>query len=193
MKTNHFFKKISLVASIVTLSALVQAQAVGMAAASGTLADIAVMAVQAKANLAGAASAGDIGAIAEATKRADAVDAAMADAMKAFSAKENAQDQAAEDAADEALATAREKADNALNGPVPDATPQSKHDQWKESQTNTGGGPGDAYDPPNIYDVPWQTAGLRSTYSSLFTSVLNAGGGTTANSNNFGDGDATPE
>jgi len=191
MKTNHFLKKISLVAFSAAMVA--QVQAADLAAASGTLADIAVMNVQAKANLATAANAGDVGAIAEAAKRSDAVDAAMADAQKAYASKESAQDQAAEDAADQALDAAREKADSALNGPVPEATQKSAKAVFKESKTNTGGGPQDAYDAPNIYDIPWQSAGLRSTYSSLFTSVFSAGGGTTANSNNFGDNDATPE
>ena len=191
MKTNHFLKKISLVAFSAAMVA--QVQAADLAAASGTLADIAVMNVQAKANLATAASSGDVGAIAEATKRSDAVDAAMADAQKAYASKENAQDQAAEDAADQALDAARDKADSALNGPVPEATQKSTKEVWKESKTNSGGGPQDAYDAPNIYDIPWQSAGMPSTYSSLFTSVFSSGGGSTANSNNFGDNDATPE
>ena len=57
------------------------------------------------------------------------------------------------------------------------------------STSNTGGGPAAPYDPPNIYDVPWQTAGVRSTSQSLFGSLWSSGrtdGGT-------GERDATPE
>lgn len=192
MKTNYFFQKISLIAAMVVATTLIQVQAVDMASASGTLADIAVMAVQAKANLAGAANDGDVGAIADATKRADAIDAAMADAQEAFSAKENAQDQASADAADEALDAAHQKADDALNGAVPEAAPKSAQDVWKESTTNTGGGPQDAYNSPNIYNVPWHSAAMQSAYSSMFNNVFVSGGGSSANSTSFGDNDATP-
>ena len=192
MKTNYFFQKTGLIAAIVVATTLVQVQAADMASASGTLADIAVMAVQAKASLASAANDGDVGAIAEATKRADAVDAAMADAQEAFSAKENAQDQASADAADEALDAAHQKADDALNGAVPEAAPKSAKHVWKESKTNTGGGPQDAYNAPNIYNVPWQSATMQSTYSAMFNNVFGSSGGSSVNSTSFGDNDATP-
>lgn len=192
MKMNYFFQKIGLTMALAVMTVLVQSQAADMASASGTLAEIAVMAVQAKANLAGAASAGDVGAIAEATKRADAVDAAMADAQEAFSAKENAQEQSASDAADDALSAAHKKADDALNGAVPEVTPKNAKEVWKESKKNTGGGPRDAYNPPNFYGVPWQSATMQSTYAAMFNNVYNAGGGSSVNSNDFGDSEVTP-
>ncbi len=191
MKKHHFLKKTGLVAMVVAMASLVQVQAVvDMAAATGTLADIAVMAVQAKANLAVAANNGDIDEIADATKRADAIDAAMSEAQKAFAAMESAVAQNDEAAAAEALGNLNDswkKANDALNGAVPEATPKSLKEQWKESTTNTGGGPGQAYDPPNIYDVPWQSAGLRAVYAAQFGNFFIAGG------SSFGDSDATPE
>jgi hypothetical protein len=135
MKKRCLLKKTGLVAMVMVMTALVQAQAVDMAAASGILADIAVMAVQAKANLAVAANSGDVDAIADATKRADAVDAAMAEALEAFATLENNPDDIG---AIEDMEAARQKADDALNGAVPEATPESMHALWKESQENTG-------------------------------------------------------
>lgn len=188
MKKRCLLKKTGLVAMVMVMTALVQAQAVDMAAASGILADIAVMAVQAKANLAVAANSGDVDAIADATKRADAVDAAMAEALEAFATLENNPDDIG---AIEDMEAARQKADDALNGAVPEATPESMHVLWKESQENTGGGPGRAYDPPNIYDRPWHSQGLRHFYQGVFGNAWSASahGG----SHVFGDRDATPE
>lgn len=188
----HFLKKTSLVAVLAAMTALVQAQAMDMAAASGTLAEIAVMAVQAKADLAVAAIGGNVDEIADATKRADAVDAAMEEAQQAYVAKGAAANEADDAASTESIEAARQKADDALNGAVPESAPENSHDVWKESQKNTGGGPGRAYDPPNIYDVPWQSQGLRSLYSSMF-SVGNSANGSSGSGNSFGDSDATPE
>lgn len=193
MRNNQILKRIGLVALLVAMTAFGRAQAADMAAASGTLADIAVMATQAKANLALAAIGGDVNEIADAAKRADAVDAAMDAGQKAYAAKEAATNEDDDAAATEALDAAHQKADNALNGAVPEATPSSAHDVWKESQTNTGGGPSSAYDPPNIYDVPWQSQGLRSLYSSMFSIVYSSNGGSSADVNDYGDRDATPE
>ena len=189
MKKHHFLKKTGLVAMVVAMASLVQVQAVvDMAAATGTLADIAVMAVQAKANLAAAANNGDIDEIADATKRADAIDAAVTEAQEAFAAMERAVAQNDEAAAAEALGDLNDswkKANDALNGAVPEATPKSLKEQ--ESTTNTRSGPGKAYDPPNIYDVPWQSAGMRAVYAAQFGNFFIAGG------SSFGDSDATPE
>ncbi len=197
MKKQQFIKKVTLISIVTIMTTLLQAQAVNMAEASGTLAGIAVMAVQAKANLANAASSGDIDAIADAIKRADAVDSAMASAQEAYSKMERASagnDEDAATAAADDLEVARQNAFDALNGEVPEPTPQSKHDQWKEGQKNTGGGPGRAYDPPNIYDVPWQTEGLRGFYQGLFGNFWGAsshGGGHQYHGGH--EYDATPE
>lgn len=191
MTKKYFMQKVVSVVAVAMIATLIQVQAADMAAASGTLADVAVMAVQAKANLAVAANSGDINAVSEAMKRADAVDSALASAQEALAALDIAKTPGDESAATSALDSARQKAFDALNGPVPEAVQPSVHDQWKESQTNTGGGPGRAYDPPNIYDVPWQTQGLRHFYQSMFGNFWSAS--SHGGSHSFGDRDATPE
>ena len=194
MKNISFLKQARFSAIVVAMTAFTQVQAVDMAAARGILAEVGVMAVQAKANLAAAASSGDINAISDAAKRADAVDAAMAEAQEAFTAAERStaggdEDAAAANVSD--LEAARQKAEDALNGAVPEPTPMSAQQQWKESQKNTGGGPGRAFDPPNMEDVPWQSQGLRAFYQNLFGSFWNASG--FGGGRGFGDRDATPE
>lgn len=181
-------------AFVAILMASSPVRAADLAAASGTLADVAVMAGQAKVNLAKAASSGDVNAIADAVKRADAVDAAMAEAQDSFSALERADagnDADAAAAASEDLDAARQRASDALNGAVPEASPQSEHAKWVEGQKNTGGGPGRSYDPPNIYDRLWDTQGLRSFYQGLFGSFWSASG--YGGGHGYGDFDATPE
>ncbi len=188
----HLSIKVGLSTALIAMAGLVQAA--DMATASGVLANVATMSVQSKANLASAASSGDVAAIAEAAKRADAVDAAMADAQDAYAAMERAvaggDTDAAASASDD-LEAAQQRASDALNGAIPDAEPKSAQEAWKESQTNTGGGPNKAYDPPNIYNVPWQTQGLRSLYTSLFGSFWTAS--SQGGSLDDGGGDATPE
>ncbi|MCF7817586.1 MAG: hypothetical protein K9M54_06870 [Kiritimatiellales bacterium] len=190
MKKNQFnITILSVVAVVLMASVPVRAD---LATASGTLAEVATLTVQAKANLASAANSGDVNAIADAAKRADAVDAAMAEAQDAFSALERAvagNDQDAAAAASDDLDAARQKAFDALFGAVPEASPQSEHAKWVEGQKNTGGGPGRAYDPPNIYDRPWDTQGLRSFYQGLFGTIWESQG----NRGGFNDRDATPE
>ncbi len=167
---------------------------VDQATAAGDLAEVSALAVEAKANLAAAALGGDVDAITEAGKRSDAVDAAVASAQEAYSAMERAiagGDQDAASTASDDLKAAVQAARDAFNGVVPESIAKSAHDQWKESQTNTGGGPGRAGDAPNIYDVPWQSQGLRSFYQGLFGSFWSSSafGG----SRGFGERDATPE
>ncbi len=194
MKKHLSIRKTGLIVALVVMTALTQVHAADMAAASGVLAEVAVIAVQAKAGLASAANTGDVNAIAEASRRADAVDAALAEAQNAFAAMERAANGGDEDAAASAaddLEAARQKAGDALQGAIPEVSPKIAQEIWKESKTNTGGGPGGAYEPPNIYDVPWQTQGLRSLYTSLFGSFWTASGG-----GSIGEGadtDATPE
>ena len=162
--------------------------AVDQAGAVADLADIAAISVQSKANLASVALGGDVDAVSEAGKRADAVDASMARAQEAFAAMERALAGGDEDAAQSAaneIKASKQKAADALDGVIPDEM-VSLVQAWKEAQSNTGGGPGRAYDPPNIYDVPWQTIGMRNFYISQFGSFWSSGRGT-------GDTDATPE
>ena len=78
---------------------------------------------------------------------------------------------------------------DALNGVIPEALAESAHNEWKESQKNTGGGPGRAYDPPNIYDNTWDTEGMSSFYQGLWGNFWSSG----RTSGHRGDKDATPE
>jgi hypothetical protein len=182
MKNNQL-NKMGLLVCAVVFSITASVQAADLAKASGTVAGVAVKVAEANTQLAEAASGGDLAAIAEAQKRANGVDAAMSDAVEAYTALEGG-----DESASEALNEALQQATDALNGVISEESKQSKHAKWKKGQENTGGGPGHAYDPPNIYDVPWETAGLRSFYQGLFGNLWG--------SSSFGGGrdrDATPE
>ena len=178
------------------LVASAQVQAVDVAAANGVLAKVGVMVVQAKASLAEAAGTGNVAATAEAAKRAMAVDSAMAEAQVASDAVEAAAkngDEAAAKAAENALAVAYQKAVDALNGTIPVVAEKTDHEKWIEAQTNTGGGPGASYDPPNIYNKPWHTQGLSQFYQSVWGTFQRSTGGSGSGGFGFGDSDATPE
>lgn len=195
---NYQYGKIGLFVCASALITSIQICDADLAAASGTLAGIAVVSTQASTGVATAANSGDIEAISEAQTRSSAVDSAMAEAQEAYSAMERAVaagDEDAEASASDDLDSAYQKALDALNGTVPELSKRSVRDQWKESQTNTGGGPGAAsggYDSPNIYAVPMQTAGQQSTSASSFSTINSSSGGSGASSNSFGDSDATP-
>lgn len=162
--------------------------AVDPAAAAGNLAEIGSISVSAKANLSEAASGGDVDAIAEAGKRSDAVDAAMAQAQEAYSEMEralaNGDEDTAKSAADD-LMSSLEKAADALNGVIPEEVVNAVK-EWKESKKNTGGGPGRPYDPPNMYDVPWNSQVMRNFYQNQFGNAWQSGVSPA-------DRDATPE
>lgn len=186
MKKNHtrFFgtlAALTLVAPICTFAA-------DQVEAASDLAEIAAMSVEAKANLSDAALGGEVDAIAEAGKRSDAVDAAMAQAQEAAAAMERAlaggDEDAAQSAADD-LKASKQKAMDALGGVIPESMMEQVAD-WRASKTNTGGGPSSAYDPPNIYNQPWQTDTIQNFYAKQFGSFFASGRGT-------GDKDATPE
>lgn len=185
-KRQNYISSILFLAAAISLSCISNASA--QADASADLAAIGTLSVQAKANLAIAALGGDVNAIAEASKRSDAVDAAMAQAQEAFSALEAAiasSDAAAVQAATDTIAASKQKATDALNGVIPESM-VNEIAEWRASNPNTGGGPGDPYDPPNMFDKPWQTVGMRNFYASQFGSFWASGRGT-------GDTDATPE
>ena len=162
--------------------------AVDPAAVAGNLAEIGSISVQAKANLSEAANNGNVDAIAEAGKRSDAVDAAMAQAQEAYSEMEralaNGDEDTAKSAADD-LMSSLEKAADALNGVIPEEVVNAVK-EWKESKMNTGGGPGRPYDPPNMYDVPWNSQLMRNFYQNQFGNTWSSG--VTPN-----DREATPE
>jgi hypothetical protein len=176
-----------------TLVIGLQAHAVDQAAAAADLAEIAMISVQSKANLAGDALGGNIDAVAESGKRSDAVDAAMSQGQESHSAMERAvaggDDDAAQSAVED-LKASKQKALDALNGVIPESlAAKSVHDKWKESKKNSGGGPGNGYDAPNIYEKAWQTQGMRATYQGLWGSLISSG----VTTGSAGDRDATPE
>jgi len=176
MNKNQFYKTGWVAVCAILLSSTILADMVGSTA---TLAEIATMSGQAKLNLAIAAIGGDVNGIAEAAKRADAVDAALAEAQEAVAEQERSLAAGDEDnaaAAEQAAGMARQKAYDALYGAVPEGNPGSKHAQWKESQENTGGGPGRPFDPPQFEDTP------RKHFKKLF-----------GQGRGLGDRPATPE
>jgi hypothetical protein len=194
----HRFENFGLVAALAALIVIPSAEAANIAAASGMLADIGAIVVQAKQNLAIAAGTGNVDAIAEASTRADATDKAMAEAMDAFAALERADIGGDDDAAESAMedvASALRNATEALSGAIPEPTTTSERAAWKESQTNTGGGPGGAYDPPNIYNVPWHSQNLQAFYQSAFSQVWSSSsfGSGRGVGDRFLDSDATPQ
>ncbi|VGO21360.1 hypothetical protein [Pontiella sulfatireligans] len=191
MKMKYFYTLALAVAAVATIG-LSPAHAADAAEASGMLADIASIVVQANQNLATVAGSGDVDAIAEASARADAIDSIMAEAIESYSALEKAKEGGDEDAADasyEDCASALRRATEALSGAIPEETAQSKHAKWKEGQKNTGGGPGRAYDPPNPYFVPWHTQNLQDFYQGIFDKFY----ATSPHGGRYWEKPATPE
>ncbi|RKX43416.1 MAG: hypothetical protein DRP64_08255 [Verrucomicrobia bacterium] len=181
MKKRHYSR--GLFACVVALAASIQVYAVDMAAASGALADVSVSSSQASAALAAAASSGDVEAIAVARQRSADVESAVAEARDAHAAMEHAVAAGNEDAAAAAaedLAAAQEKASNAVSGNVPEPTPQGAEQAAVDTEPGL----------PNIYDVPWQSDGLRSLYQGLFSATWSASAQGGAG---FSERDATPE
>jgi hypothetical protein len=176
--------------SLICLSGLtvMSSSAVDQAVAAGQLAEISSISVVSKANLSSAALGGNVDAIAEASKRSDAVDASMAQASEAYAAIEvavrNGDEDAAQSAAD-VLSAALGKAKDALNGAIPEQVANVVK-QWKESKKNTGGGPGRPFDPPDMYNIPWNSATMQNFYQSQFGNFWAAG-------TDPSDNEATPE
>ena len=89
----------------------------------------------------------------------------------------------AADAAEAKLAEALLQARNALLGIF--------------SQTVAAAEPGDDgekdYDPPNIYDVPWKSQGIRAYYESLFGTFEDASAFGGVKGFDYLDEEATPE
>ena len=178
------FNKISLITCVAALFASTGALAADLAKANTLVADIGVKVTQANTELAAAAASTDstLSQVADAQKCADVVGQAMSEATSAYADLE-----AGNADAEGRLAAAYKKAADALNG-VYSQSILSEHDQWVLAQKGAGGGPGRAFDPPNIYDVPWETQSLRSFYQGLFGNLWG--------SSTFGGGrdrDATPE
>jgi len=183
--------KIGLAGIAATLLSL-GAGAADLASAAGNLAEISAISAQAKGNLAVAALGGDVEQIAEMSKRADAVDAAVSEGQMAFAQMERAAAGGDEDAASSAgddLSAALQKAKDALNGVIP-VDKASQHQQWKESKTNTGGGPGKPGDAVNVYIKPWNTATVQNMQQNQWGTFFASG---VTSGEQVGDRDATPE
>ncbi|QBG47551.1 hypothetical protein EGM51_09155 [Verrucomicrobia bacterium S94] len=166
------------------------ASAVDPAGAASDLSEIAKISVDAKAALAEAASSGNAELVAEAGERSDAVDAAMAMALDAYSAMEKAVESGDEDAAQSAvddIADALQKAKDAINGVIALDVKEAVKDRTEAANANTGGSAWGAYDPPNVYDVPWDSARVRNFYQRQFGNLWASLGNTPR------DSEATPE
>jgi hypothetical protein len=163
-------------------------------AASAILAELSTISVKAQANLVEATSTGGVDAIAEARKRADAVDSAVAAGQEASAAMDRAIDagnQDAADAAEDGIKDALQMANDALNGIVPKVAATKA---WKESKSNTGGGPASPFEPPNIYESPSSTKHQQSVAQKSWGTLWSSGSiGGGLDSGGFGDRDATPE
>lgn len=165
------------------------ASAVDPAAAAGDLSEIAKLSVDAKVALAEAAHSGSAEQVAEAGERSDAVDAAMAMALEAYSAMEKAVESGDEDAAQSAvddIAAALQKAMDAISGVISQEVKEAVR-EWRDANANTGGSALSPYDPPNIYDVPWNSERVRNFYQQQFANLWASLG------NSPSDSEATPE
>lgn len=143
------------------------ASAVDQAAAAADLAAVSAISVQANENLSTNALSGDVDGIADAGKRCDAIDNAAAQAAEAYARMESELASGNEDAAQSAyddLKTALENAKDALQGIIQESVKPGPDDGKK----NSAGGPGRPYDPPNMYDVPWNSQNMRDFYQSHF-------------------------
>lgn len=183
--------KISLAGIAASLLSL-GVSAADLASAAGNLAEISAISAQSKGNLAIAALGGDTEQIAEMSKRSDAVDAAVSEGQMAYTEMERAAASGDEDAASSAgddLSAALQKAKDALNGVIP-VDKASQQQQWKESQTNTGGGPGKPGDAVFVYNKPWDTAMVQNMQQNQWGTFFASGRST---GSQVGDRDATPE
>ena len=182
MKKHHIIEKAGMVAILVAMTSFVQVQAADTAAANASLAEVAAMAGQAQADLATAANSGDLNAVAKATQRADAITAALEEAVAAVKAMAAASDETATASAEAALASAVQKASEAFG-------------QMSGKTGGTSGKNSKPGDPPNIHDTPWKSAGLRSVGQGMFpiSNFSESGGGAGYGERDYGDRDATPE
>ena len=189
MKTN-LFSRIGLLTAACVFLIAGRSVAVDLAEAAGVMAEIEAMAVSAKAAIADAAVSG--GDVVEAQTRADAIDAAVAQARDAFSNMElsiQSGDMDAADTAEDELAAALVLVRDALMGAIPEAMTDAGGNEGAAGQQQ--GTPGDPDDPPNIHEVPWKSQGIKAYYQSLFGDWWNASA--FGHGRGFGDGDATPE
>ena len=119
--------------------------------------------------LALAAAAGDTEASEEAMKRSNAIDTAVAMARDAYAAMDAGVNSGNLDAAESAqddLAAALVLVRDAFMGALPETMVATAGDEGDDEEA--GGGARDPDDPPNIYEVPWKSQGIKAYYQSLF-------------------------
>lgn len=133
----HLYSKLGLIACLAVLAASIQVRA-DMAWASGALADMYVAKTEASAAMAAAPGGGEA-ALKAAQERVATIETAITDAEAAYSKLEAAGGD--DDAATDALKKARQQALGEDAVPEPGSDPR--------------------FTLPNIYDVPWETDGLR--------------------------------
>ena len=181
-------------ACIIALGFAHQSYAVDAAEAASVMADLQTLAIEAKENLAKAALEGVI-TVEEAMKQSEAIDAAVEAGKQAQLAMEEAienKDDDAAEAAEDDLAAALSQAKAVMAGVLTAAVGTTEGEQ-----TDDGEQPDDEGAPPNIYDQPWKTDGIRAYYESLFGAFQDASafGDEQAfgNQNTTPDLEATPE
>lgn len=137
--------------------------AADVAKAAGVMADLESEVVQAKASLAKSSLDG-VDAVGDPLAQSAEVDKAAEAGREAMAALEQAEangDIEAADAAGVKLAAALERARNARQGIFPEtSTSVADADADDDGEKN--------YAPPNIYDDPWESQGIRAYYESLF-------------------------
>lgn len=191
MKLHQLFKR-GLLSVLCAMAFVLPSKAIDLAEAAAVMAEVESMAVHAKANLASAALGGDTDAVAEAQKRSDAIDAAVAAVRTAYAQFErdftNGDMDAAATSGDD-MAGLLVQVKDALMGAVPEVAMDQSQEAGDEEMA--GGAPGDPNDPPNIYEVPWKSQGIKAYYQGLFGEFWNASA--FGHGQGFGDRDATPE
>ncbi len=184
--------KYGFLSALCAMTLVGQSLAVDVAESAGVMAEVEAMSVQAKANLASAALGGDMDAIAEAQKRSDAIDAAVAAARAAFAKMEGdvkSGDMDAAESSEDDLAASLVQVKDALMGAIPESLMAAAKEQKSKKQAK--GRPGNPDNPPNIYEVPWKSEGIKAYYQGLFGEFWNASA--FGHGQGFGDRDATPE
>jgi len=159
-------RKHFIITSAIAMAALMTATGdVDQAAATGALAKLSVNSVVASADVAIAAFSGDVNALADATKRSNAADAAAAEGQEAYSAIERALESGDNDAAEAAsgdLESAVSKSGNALAGNFSEEAPRNE----TPAGVKVSGGPGRPNDVPSIFANASDTALKNSVVKS---------------------------
>lgn len=182
------FVKTGLLAALCATALVGQSKAGDLADAAWVMSKIETLSINAKAKLAAAAVDEGANAVLEAKKRSDDIDAAVDAARAAYSKMEQAVNSGDTDgaaAAEKELAAKLVLVKNALTGnPSGESVAASSN---KKSGHKTGR----PDNPPNIYEVPFASGGIKAYYEELFGEFWNASA--FGHGQGFGDRDATPE